>query len=287
VAPFHALGANAPFLPRRLVAPLPVPRDHQKAAHTAPTEGPPGRMGGERRQVRAGSVSGFRLRGVRFRTAEGLMSPPQDRIVKIRYLVRQWHRRSSVSAREFLLLLGLLNSAADQVPSGGLHSSSPLTVAPPVGPTRPVGPGPGGPLGAGLEFLAVLNKVASSRVRLCLIAPCWPNQAWCPVLLELLTDHPRGLPEWDRLLWHPIRKVFHQTPLSSSFTLGDRLSGISSEREAFRQTLSRKCLGREGVDPCFLRQQVVRLQRLVRETRVFSGLSHSTPVPRLLEFPFL
>jgi hypothetical protein len=54
--------------------------------------------------------------GVRFRTAEGLMSPPQDRI-----LVRQWRRRTSVSAREFLQLLGLLNSVADQVPSGRLH----------------------------------------------------------------------------------------------------------------------------------------------------------------------
>jgi hypothetical protein len=59
--------------------------------------------------------------GVRFRTAEGLMSPPQDRIVNIRDLVRQWRRPSSVSAREFLQLLGLLNSAADQVPSGCLY----------------------------------------------------------------------------------------------------------------------------------------------------------------------
>jgi hypothetical protein len=59
--------------------------------------------------------------GVRFRTSEGVMSPPQDRIVKIRDLVRQWRRSSSVSAREFLQLLGLLNSAADQVPSGHLY----------------------------------------------------------------------------------------------------------------------------------------------------------------------
>jgi hypothetical protein len=43
----------------------------------------------------------------------------------------------------------------------------------------------------------------------------------------------------------------------------------------------------KGVDPCFLRLQVVRLQTLVQETRVFSDRSHSTPIPRLLEFPFL
>jgi hypothetical protein len=58
--------------------------------------------------------------GVRFRSAEGLMSPPQDRIIKIRDLVRQWRGHSSVSAREFLHLLGLLNSMADQVPWGRL-----------------------------------------------------------------------------------------------------------------------------------------------------------------------
>jgi hypothetical protein len=103
-------------------------------------------------------------------------------------------------------------------------------------------------------ILAVLNNVASSRVRLCLIAPCWPNRpARC--------NHPRRLSEWDRLLWHPIGKVFHQAP--TFFKLHAwRLSCISSEREAFRQMLSRKCLG-------------------------LKGLSHSTPVPRLLEFPFL
>jgi hypothetical protein len=83
--------AKAAFLPRRLVVPLPVPHDTQKAAYPAPTEGPPGRMGGERRQVRAGSI----FVGVRFHTAEGRMSPAQDRIVKIRDLVRQWRHRSS------------------------------------------------------------------------------------------------------------------------------------------------------------------------------------------------
>jgi hypothetical protein len=54
---------------------------------------------------------------------------------------------------------------------------------------------------------AVLNKVMTDKVRLCLIAPCWPSQAWFPTLLELLTDHPRRLPEWDHLLWHPIGRI--------------------------------------------------------------------------------
>jgi hypothetical protein len=94
---------------------------------------------------------------VRFRTAEGLMSPPQDRIVKIRDLVQQWRCRSSVSARELLQLLGLLNSAADQVPSGRLHMRPlQLLLLSQWRPTRTHWTGQSmsrGPLGAGLEFL--------------------------------------------------------------------------------------------------------------------------------------
>jgi hypothetical protein len=52
----------------------------------------------------------------------------------------------------------------------------------------------------------------TDKVRLCLIAPCWPSQAWFPTLLELLTDHPRRLPEWDHLLWHPLGRVYHNSP---------------------------------------------------------------------------
>jgi hypothetical protein len=93
VTPFHAKAKpKAPFLSRQLVAPLPVPHDPQKAAHTAPAEGPPGRMGGERRQVRAGSVSGFCLRrsqishsGGTHVTSPGPDRQDPDRIVKIRY----------------------------------------------------------------------------------------------------------------------------------------------------------------------------------------------------------
>jgi hypothetical protein len=127
-------------------------------------------------------------------------------------------------------------------------------------------------------ILAVLNKV----VMLCLIAPCWPNQAWFPVLLELLSDHPRRLSEWDRLLGTQSGRSFTRPPLSSSFTLGD-YRVFSPRERLFGRRYQEDVLASKGVDHCFLRQQVVRLQRLVQETRVFSGLSHSTPVPRLLE----
>ena len=95
---------------------------------------------------------------------------------------------------------------------------------------------------------AVLNKVAISQLRLCLIAPCWPNQAWFPSLMELLMDHPRRIPPWDHLLWHPIGRVFHDSP--GSYRLHAwRLSGISSDREAFRKTLSPESLVLRGGEP--------------------------------------
>jgi hypothetical protein len=94
VAPFHALGLKLPFLPSRLVAPLLVLRDPQKAGLPAPTEGED--------KSELDPSQDFVFVGVRFRTAEGLVSPPLDQIIKIRDLLRC---RSSVTAREFLRLL--------------------------------------------------------------------------------------------------------------------------------------------------------------------------------------
>jgi hypothetical protein len=59
---------------------------------------------------------------------------------------------------------------------------------------------------------AVLNEVMTDKVRLCLISPCWPSQSWFRTLLELMTDHPRRLPEWDHLLWHPLGRAYHNSP---------------------------------------------------------------------------
>jgi hypothetical protein len=51
----------------------------------------------------------------------GTNVPPTDRIVKILSRVRQLFALKFCQAREFLCLLGLLNSAADQIPHGRLH----------------------------------------------------------------------------------------------------------------------------------------------------------------------
>jgi hypothetical protein len=57
--------------------------------------------------------------GIRFCTCMGLMFPPPDRIVKIMSRVRQLPALKFCQAREFLSLIGLLISAADQVPHIG------------------------------------------------------------------------------------------------------------------------------------------------------------------------
>jgi hypothetical protein len=86
---------------------------------------------------------------------------------------------------------------------------------------------------------AVLNKVMTDKVRLCLIAPCWPSQAWFPTLLELLTDHPRRLPKWDHLLWHPLGRVYYKYSSPSFYKLHAwKLSGASSEQNNFLRMLS-------------------------------------------------
>jgi hypothetical protein len=59
--------------------------------------------------------------GIRLCTRVGLMFPPPDRTVKILSRVRQLSTIKFCQAREFLSLIGLLNSAADQIPHGRLH----------------------------------------------------------------------------------------------------------------------------------------------------------------------
>jgi ribonuclease HI len=57
----------------------------------------------------------FMFIGFRFCTHVGLMFPPQDRIVKILSRIGQLFALKFCQARAFLSLIGLLNSAADQI----------------------------------------------------------------------------------------------------------------------------------------------------------------------------
>ena len=76
----------------------------------------------------------------------------------------------------------------------------------------------------------------ASCVRMTLIAPKWPQADWFPLLLGLLVDTPRTLPQWDSLLCQPHHLHFHKFP-GALHLHAWRLSSISSEREAFRGRL--------------------------------------------------
>ena len=58
----------------------------------------------------------------------------------------------------------------------------------------------------------VLRKVEESDCLILLIAPNWPNQAWFPVLLNLLVEFPLVLPTHRRLLRQPQSNVYHTKP---------------------------------------------------------------------------
>lgn len=78
----------------------------------------------------------------------------------------------------------------------------------------------------------VLHKVARSQCEILLVAPCWPMQAWFPLLLSLLIDVPRVLPIEDRLLKQPGRDIFHDSVHVLKLHVW-RLSSDPSRRQDF------------------------------------------------------
>ena len=63
----------------------------------------------------------FTFIGMEFLTQTNIVRVPQDRVMKILETVRQFSQKYSVSARDFLSLLGQLGAAADFVMLGRLH----------------------------------------------------------------------------------------------------------------------------------------------------------------------
>jgi len=57
----------------------------------------------------------------------------------------------------------------------------------------------------------VLQKLAQTRsLRLILVTPLWPKQAWYPELVKLATEGPVPLPKWKHLLKQPQGNLYHQ-----------------------------------------------------------------------------
>ncbi|MPC74752.1 hypothetical protein E2C01_069127 [Portunus trituberculatus] len=86
-----------------------------------------------------------------------------------------------------------------------------------------------------LIWRVLVRVTENSGVRMSLIAPPWPQADWIPLLLSLLVDHPRVLPQWDSLLRQPHRHLFHKSPATLHLHAW-RLSSVSSEREAFTRS---------------------------------------------------
>ncbi len=78
----------------------------------------------------------------------------------------------------------------------------------------------------------VLHKIARSSCEILVVAPCWPTQAWFPLLLSLLIDRPRVLPISDRLLRQPGTGIFHDSSHVLKLHVW-RLSSDPSRRQAF------------------------------------------------------
>ncbi|MES9882152.1 MAG: reverse transcriptase domain-containing protein [Sedimenticola sp.] len=92
----------------------------------------------------------------------------------------------------------------------------------------------------------VLAKVRQDGARLTLVAPCWPTRQWFSLLLELLTELPVVLPVFPRLLSQHGGQSLHSN-VSMLNLHAWRLSGIPSERRAFRHTLPRSYQSRTGL----------------------------------------
>jgi hypothetical protein len=84
---------------------------------------------------------------------------------------------------------------------------------------------------------AVLNKVMTDKVHLCLIAPCWPSQAWFPTLLRVVDRPPQEAPRVGSPPLSPLRASLPQLPFFLQATRLETI-GASSEQRNFLRTLS-------------------------------------------------
>lgn len=87
----------------------------------------------------------------------------------------------------------------------------------------------------------VLAKIRAEQARVVLVAPVWPTRPWFPLLLELVVDHPRIIPQTpDIPVFLPALSDWGAA--APSLPPGDiaawRLSGVPSERADFLSKLA-------------------------------------------------
>lgn len=84
----------------------------------------------------------------------------------------------------------------------------------------------------------VLLKVMEDRAEVLLLAPCWPNQPWFPLMVSLLVDCPFRLPTSKQKLLTQRRGTIWYRDLTTLHLSAWRLSGRKCRRQAFHETLS-------------------------------------------------
>lgn len=92
----------------------------------------------------------------------------------------------------------------------------------------------------------VLMSIRTSSAEVILIAPCWPNQPWFSLLLELLIDRPFAFPLAAKLLTQQRGRVWH-TDLDSLHLSAWKLSGDASKKQAFQTRLLRCSIFPQGL----------------------------------------
>ena len=83
----------------------------------------------------------------------------------------------------------------------------------------------------------VLQKVQQDQSRGILIVPMWTTQAWFPMLLRPLTDHPLVLPKGPRPLTLPFNQDKVHPLQKTLILLAWKLSGNPLHQKAFRKKL--------------------------------------------------
>ena len=117
-----------------------------------------------------------------------------------------------------------------------------------------------------------LSQARAQKSRLILLTPLWPSQAWYPVVLEMLEDIPRQLPNQEDLIFlHPGQEF--QMPQGCPNLVAWPISGNPSHHEEFLRKLQHS-----SYTPGDLRPSPATTQHLLNG---LVGVTSGTEIPLL------
>lgn len=93
-----------------------------------------------------------------------------------------------------------------------------------------------------------LTKVRKQAARIVLITPFWKTQSWFPLVLGLLEDYPRRIPQQPDLVSMPLGKNFLMQQGVPQLVAWP-VSGNPIHHEVFLHKLQTSCLHHGGTKP--------------------------------------